>query len=180
MTIAAPDSPTREPVPLRLEGRAKIGSETVTRRAVPAEDMMQAFAYRHLVPSQQLLASVIGWKQFAPRMEIPGPLPIRIAPGGTAVVQVKGLGPVALKNLQFELNEPPKGITLTKSTPGPDGLSLALKADRETLKPGFADNLIIEGFTENVPNRPQGGPAAQNRRFSVGVLPAIPFEIVAN
>ena len=43
---------------LRLEGRAMIQGREVVRPVVPAEDMMQAFAYRHLVPAQELLVAV--------------------------------------------------------------------------------------------------------------------------
>lgn len=44
--------------PLRVEGRATVGGKQVVHQAVAAEDMMQAFAYRHLVPASELLASV--------------------------------------------------------------------------------------------------------------------------
>jgi hypothetical protein len=37
----------------------------VAHLAVPAEDMMQAFAYHHLVPSKTLLVSVAGRAQGA-------------------------------------------------------------------------------------------------------------------
>ena len=50
--------PPKEDVDLRLEGRATIGGQEVVRPVVPAEDMMQAFAYWHLVPSQELVAAV--------------------------------------------------------------------------------------------------------------------------
>lgn len=39
-----------KPVALNLEGVAEDGSKTISADAVPAEDMMQAFIYRHLVP----------------------------------------------------------------------------------------------------------------------------------
>lgn len=44
--------------PLRIVGRATIAGKQVTRQAVPAEDMMQAFAYRHLVQADELLVTV--------------------------------------------------------------------------------------------------------------------------
>ena len=44
----------REPLKLVLEGRATVEGNEVTRQAVPAEDMMQAFFYRHLVPESEL------------------------------------------------------------------------------------------------------------------------------
>ena len=58
VTLAAPTKRTDEPVALRLVGRARIGGADVTRSAVPADDMMQAFAYRHLVCAKEWLATV--------------------------------------------------------------------------------------------------------------------------
>jgi len=46
----------RKPVPLSIEGYAKIQDREVARVAVPTEDWMQAFLWRHLVPAQELLA----------------------------------------------------------------------------------------------------------------------------
>ena len=48
------------PVPLSLAGQAVIQRRTVTRLAVPADDMMQAFIYRHLVPAEDLQVAVTG------------------------------------------------------------------------------------------------------------------------
>ncbi len=58
VAIAVPDADTDRPVALRLEGVAEIEGKTVVVEAVPAEDMMQAFAYRHLVPVDSLLIDV--------------------------------------------------------------------------------------------------------------------------
>ncbi len=57
VTLTAPPTPSPAPLPLTLEGRARIQEQEVTRTAVPAEDMMQAFAYRHLVPAQEFLVT---------------------------------------------------------------------------------------------------------------------------
>lgn len=45
---------------LTLQGRASIAGREVAHPVVPAQDMMQAFAYRHLVPSQELQVVVSG------------------------------------------------------------------------------------------------------------------------
>jgi hypothetical protein len=61
---ASPAAP-KGPVSLRIEGRAKLAGNEIVREAVPAEDMMQAFAYRHLVPAQELEVAVMGRGKFA-------------------------------------------------------------------------------------------------------------------
>lgn len=45
---------TKEPVSLIIEGRATHGGQKIVREAVPAEDRMQAFLWRHLVPAKEL------------------------------------------------------------------------------------------------------------------------------
>jgi hypothetical protein len=49
---------TEQPVTLRIEGRAKIQDQDVAHEAVPAEDRMQAFLWRHLVPAQEAKVAV--------------------------------------------------------------------------------------------------------------------------
>jgi len=60
VTLKAPLRPLAQPFPLQLEGRASIHGQTIRHRAIPCEDSMQAFLYRHLVPRQQLLVAVLG------------------------------------------------------------------------------------------------------------------------
>ncbi len=45
---------TPEPVALTISGSAKIGDQEIAHEAVAAEDRMQAFLWRHLVPAQDL------------------------------------------------------------------------------------------------------------------------------
>jgi hypothetical protein len=177
MTLTAPRQPLEQPVVLRLEGRAPIGGETVSRPVVPSEDMMQAFAYRHLVPSQEHMVVVTNTKRGVPNVEVAGG-PVRIPLGGTAQVQIKTPKNPRLRDVQLELSEPPKGVTLQEVTVVPDGVALTLKADGDAVKAGFADNLIVEAFIEPA-GQQQGGKAPQQKqRVSLGVLPAIAFEIV--
>jgi hypothetical protein len=45
---------------LEVEGVALMGGEQVIRPVVPADDLMQAFLYRHLVPAQQFSVAILG------------------------------------------------------------------------------------------------------------------------
>lgn len=49
---------TPQPVSLLLVGTAKVGDREISREVVPAEDRMQAFLWRHLVPAQELTVLV--------------------------------------------------------------------------------------------------------------------------
>jgi hypothetical protein len=59
LTLRVPPGPIKEALSLCLEGRAEIQGREVVRPAVPADDMMQAFIYRHLVPAKDLKVAVI-------------------------------------------------------------------------------------------------------------------------
>jgi hypothetical protein len=54
LTLKTTLAATEEPLNLTVTGTANIGDGEVTREAVPAEDRMQAFLWRSLVPAQEL------------------------------------------------------------------------------------------------------------------------------
>lgn len=60
VSLRVPRRPLKKPVSLEIEGRAKIGGVERVRAAAPADDMMQAFIYRHLVCADELKVSVTG------------------------------------------------------------------------------------------------------------------------
>jgi hypothetical protein len=65
-------TPMDAPVPLAIVGTAQAGPQEIVREAVPAEDRMQAFLWRHLVPATDLQVLV-----FDPKSQ---PRPKRVAP----------------------------------------------------------------------------------------------------
>lgn len=71
---------------LQVEGVAKVGDREIVRTAVPAEDRMQAFLWRHLVPSEQFAAlvpdfstSILPKREAPPPLELPKPDPSKPA-----------------------------------------------------------------------------------------------------
>lgn len=178
LTLTAPSKRLDQPFVLRLEGRAKIGGQMVSRPAVPAEDMMQAFLYRHLAPSQELMVAVTGGGRFGRPVELASEGPVRIPVGGTTQVRLKTPRHPKTREIELELNDPPKGISLQNVATVPGELTFQLTADGDAVQVGFADNLIVEAFTEIVQATKDGKAAKQKRRVSLGVLPAIPIEVV--
>lgn len=182
LTLTLPREPTEEPVQLIVEGRAAIEGQTVVRRAVPAEDMMQAFAYKHLVPSDALWASVVrrGATRFA--STVLGTQPVRIPAGGTASVRVQ-MPPAyrAFEKIEFELSDPPEGVTLRALAIEPGGVQMGarfeLRADGAKVKVGSRGNLIIHVSGERIPG-PNQQATAVRRRVQIATLPAISYQIV--
>jgi len=178
MTLTAPAKAPEQPVALRLEGRANIGGHTVSHPAFGADDVMQAFLYRHLVPAQELLVSVQKARWGMPPVELLRRGPVRIPAGGSAQVRIRTQKRSNLREMRLELNGAPEGLTLHDVTIVPEGLAFQLKADKDAMQSGFADNLIVEALREFTPKQQEGKPATQKRRYSMGFLPAIPIEIV--
>jgi hypothetical protein len=72
---------TQDPVNLVIEGSAKDGNTEFTTEAVPAEDRMQAFLWRHLVPAKNYAAYI-----YDPTYELPPKHPVPYRPPHTNIV----------------------------------------------------------------------------------------------
>jgi hypothetical protein len=179
LTLQAPPVPTDEPIHLTVLGRAFVQGHPVEHLAIPAEDMMQAFAYRHLVPSQELAVMVSG--RFMNRMplRILTATPVKIPAGGTARVLISAPGSTFTNRVRLELSEPPEGIALGSVSSVSEGTQIELRSDAAKTRPGVKGNLIVniiprQALVAAKKNKKQGS----QPRAAVGTLPAIPFEVV--
>ena len=178
-TLTARTVRRNEPLKLEIEGRAMVGGQEIVRPGVPAEDMMQAFAYRHLVPSKQLLVAVGGfWTQRVSLRIAGGATPVIIPAGGAARVLLAAPGNAFTERFKLELNEPPEGVSLRKVSPTADGVELEFAADAKA-KSGLAGNLIVSILAERSTKAEKGKKQTNTGRLPMGVLPAIPFLVVA-
>ena len=58
LTLKTSLTAVEKPVNVTIVGTVKIGDREIVREAVPAEDRMQAFLWRHLLPADTLPALV--------------------------------------------------------------------------------------------------------------------------
>ncbi len=177
LTLSAPPIAVPAPLVLHLEARARAGDAEIVRRVVPAEDAMQAFAYRHLAPAQDLLLSVIGAGRLAPQVDLP-PGAVEIPSGGSATLHLGTRRNRVPDTIRFDLLGAPDGLTLGEVTMAVGVVNVTLNA-ADTLPPGTTDNVVLEVIYET-PARPAAGdqPARARQRTSIGYLPAIRFEVV--
>lgn len=167
------------PEKLTMTGSAIVGGKRIERPVVPAEDMMQAFFYRHLVPSQEMEVTVVGrsFQRAVPRLLDEGP--VRIPVGGTARVRLGIPGGVLGNRLQLELSEPPDGVAIKEIIPGFQTVEIVFQADAAKARPGSNGNLILAIVPGEAPATTKKGKAPNVRRVgSLGCLPAIPFQII--
>ena len=152
------------PFVIKLQGQAQVDGHLIVRHVVPSKDMMQAFLYRHLTPSKELVVAVMG-KQLSPRIRFAKDEKLQIPVGGTAEVQIDGVGPAFLRNIKLQLREPPDGISLVGVSRIKGRVMLHFMADPRKVHVGFEDNLIVDV-------------SRKNNQASIGVLPSIPIQIV--
>ena len=177
-TITAPLYPSDFPVPLVIEGRAVIDGKTVTRPAIPAEEMMQAFEPRHLVPTEKLVAAVMRATLRTPVMTLSDSNTLKIQSGGSARIQVRVPSRMRTETFIPEIKEPPAGISLGDTDMKEGLLTITIKAEGGEIETGFEDNLIVEIFTDSPVGPADEKGVRAKERVSRGFLPAIPFEIV--
>ncbi len=184
MTLTAPRTGVQDPITPRLVGLVEHGRETVELPVLPADDMMQAFLWRHIVPTRELVVLVYGRRnKWIPIVSLAEKKPVALSKGRRKKVRFDVDGSVQLKNLRFELVLAPKGLSVGEAKAVDDGFTLEIKAGRDAERTGNVDNLIVEVFLEQViqpkdqkkrkrPRRKQ-----QTRRSSRGYLPAIPYVV---
>ncbi|MGC8888240.1 MAG: hypothetical protein ACP5MG_13900 [Verrucomicrobiia bacterium] len=174
LTVSAPTSVN--PFNLQIEGRTIINGKTIVRPAIPSDDMMQAFAYHHLVPAKELL--VCTQNNFKrPPIKLLSQAPVKIKPSSS--VNIPFEGPFLMKEFtNLSLLEPPDGISIKEVKPSRYGFDLVLQCDAEKAKIGTVDNLIVEVLPKNFQKNTANKQPQRRIRAGLGTLPAIPIEIV--
>ncbi|CAA6692996.1 MULTISPECIES: hypothetical protein [unclassified Lentimonas] len=159
----------------KLQIEAVAGSEdrTVSRLAVPADNSMQAFLWRHLLPAQELYALSFSNYQrlvFAPDV-------VKVSMDFSAGQTVSVVLPVSrmpnkAKLIKFRLLQAPEGVTLSESGIEEDGIHLQFKCAETLAIVGSKGNLIVE-----VVDSRSNQKTKKTSNYSIGVLPAIPYQI---
>ena len=178
-TLKIPPLPQQAPLSLSVEGRATIEGREVVHPAVPADDMMQAFEYRHLVPSRELKVDVAGRSVQKPSVRVVGRTPVKIPAGGTIPLRVAIQPRFFIGKVQFKLSEPPDGITMKSFTPSRDGGDLELECDAAKIKPGQKGTLAVAAFPETTGASGKAKSSGASGGTPLATSAAIPFEIIS-
>ena len=182
-TVTFPPDYVDKPVNLTMTGHATAEGRVISHPVVPADDMVQAFAYHHLVPARQMLAVLTGtYRGGKPFLKAPTHEPVTLQAGAVSHIALASYGykDSSLANTEFVLSEPQEGITVESKTPTAEGISLAIRTDATKVKPGSRGNLVLEVVRITTPKFKQskGGKAPDKQRWSAGFLPAISYKVV--
>lgn len=174
LTLWVPPMQDEEPFNLTFGGRATIAGKPVAHLAVPAEDMEQAFAYRHLVPARQLKVQVSA-RGAAGR--VVSRTPLQVPWNGRGKVRVSLPNVRGLANVRAELPGAPNGITVASASASGEEVEVVIACDGEKVKPGTAGNLILNLYGDRDVKAAKNNSKKAQQRSYLGSLPAIPFEI---
>jgi hypothetical protein len=170
-TITVPWKAEEGGVELSLQGRARIGRTFVTKQAVPAEDRMQAFLWRHLVPVEQLVLSVVDGPRITMQADLPESGKLELVPGEETSVVLRLPRRRPIKRMpRCVLYEPPEGLDIVATSRRNKNTEVVvtLKADPEKLKPGTEGNLVIQILSPN-----------KKVQTALGAVPAIRYGVIS-
>lgn len=159
---------------LELEGSAEIGGETVKRLAEPADDVMQAFLWRHLRPAEVCLVALQPGRGAGRETIRLAEERLRVTAGGVTRGHLTIPSNPALKRLELVASDPPAGLSLKEVHFDDTGLAFELHAGPDA--PPSSGNVILHAFLDT---EGRGRQAGKKVRVAAGVMPAIPYEIVA-
>ncbi len=178
-TLTTPPESDPNPIPLRFEAFVEKDGRTIRRSVAPVEDMEQAFLYHHWVPADDLWVTIPS-KRSPVGVQLTKPEPIQLKPGTSVdVVLETPKGRSYPENLMFKLAEAMPGVSVRKKSHGDNLLTLTFSAAPDVFqkiaekeewkepKSSLGGNFIIEMEAEN----------QQKQRYSMGLIPAIPFRI---
>jgi len=180
-TITAPRTIAGKVVSPEITGMAIINGRPVSRLAVPVDETMQAFLYRHLVAAQELVLAPV--EEPAPlsfEVKVPKSGMIELPLGQEVKVSLSGRFKKGMNGAKLKLDNPPEGISMVKSWMGRNkgkrdkksniekGMArgqITLKAE-EPLKPGFKTSLVVVAEVR------------KGRETTPYPAPAIPIKVV--
>jgi len=168
-TITAPaDAPLGLLAPA-VTGTATVDGHEVVRTASPAELVMQAFSYKHRVPTQEFAMAVAESEFFTLAAALPPDQAVEVPQGGDAQVTVKiARGKRGEGSIRVYADQPPRGITVKSATvpADKDEVAVTLTASK-TAVVGSTQTLVLAGML-------RVGKDGVTR-----VTPAVPVKVVA-
>ena len=146
IAVAAKPGAEEQIMALEIEGTAECGSRITHRRAVPAEDMMQAFIYRHWVAAKQFLVRVSEPEPVTITLNVPKDGVFRARPGTDITISASARwnNRNAQKNVRLALAQPPEWLTLKNGNIGGQGGNMVL-AVSPNAEPGDKATVLLNG-----------------------------------
>ncbi len=177
-TLFAADLEPESMIGVEIEGTATVSNRTIIRKALPAEDQMQAFLYRHLVPAQELIIRIAEPMPVSVSLELPDSGIFDAIPGEKITIIPKILRLKGIKgNVKLSLSNAPEWLSLKTKYIGWKKSEIILAIAEKAPVDSFETIAINGSFTiTKKKDDPTYNPLMkwQNRtqyNFNVGVIP---------
>ena len=182
LTLSVPKEALQGRIELNMEGkprRRRGRTGPLTKPAIPAENMMQAFIWHHLVPVDAWNLSIHGRPAPQPPFEIANVSDrIKLIPGRDFKLLIRPLvKTIEPRELHVELVDPPAGLSAEFVADRSGRAAIQLRADSEKVERGWRGNVLLRAYQEKTPKATEDNPTPQPRRTDYGLLPAISIEI---
>ena len=113
MTLTAPENAGLGAIDLKIKGRSETKNSTIERNAEPVEEQMQAFHYKHLLPTRDFLATVVPPLPFSISHSIPNDSVLKLVKDSAITFNVKVKRSADFKlPIQLTLDGPKNGLKM--------------------------------------------------------------------
>jgi hypothetical protein len=147
LTITAPpDAPLTAFAPV-IVGTGALNGQPFSRTAFGAEDVMQAFSYRHVVPTKEFVVAVVDTSLFSLSTDAPPKDGLQVKQGAEAKVLVKAARKDEAKfPITLAVVDAPAGITVkTDPVPADKNEAAITITVPKTAPAGWKVNVILNG-----------------------------------
>lgn len=166
MTLSLPPGTTNGFHTIKLAAVATVAGKTVEREVVPADEVMQAFIYMHLLPASENILYIPKKVWALPFRNLPNEITIK--PGESKELVFNCPNHKSRDaDMALELMSPPPGVSVTGGKLEGGQYAFTLRADSKAKN--WKGNLVFHVFSEN---RNKKG-----SRWLAGCLPAIPAKV---
>ena len=182
ITMTVPAAGQAAPSVLAFVARYPGPDGLVERPCTPADNVMQAFLWRHLLPAQEVAACVLTQRAPLPAIRLAEKHPVRIGRGGVGKARFEVTGRFDATAYAYQLVDAPRGVSIQGVKKAGRDFVVEIRAERDVPKDERIDHLLIEVFTK------PGTPADTRRRrpkrrraaavgSSLGYLPVVPYRV---
>lgn len=148
VTLKIPPKIPTGTYPFVLEGLATNSTQELRHVAVPADDLMQAFIYHHLVTAKEQLLAVNDPPRRISPLKLSVTPPVKLQIGATTSLRFNTPNVLEANLIMAELTTPPQGISIANITREEADVIVTIKVDGLKNPIGSKGNLVINSYSE--------------------------------
>ncbi len=174
--LKSPEKSKNNLVELKFEGSSVSNGKTITSTAIPADDVMQAFLFRHLLPRKSTMVSLLQ-NTHSPNVKLLTKTPVLLSSNSTVKIEIKVPKGIKEKDFILEFDNPPKGFSIKNIKLNNGIVSFDLITDKDMKSNKKIGNLILTGFRKQIPINRKTRKKGKEKIVSLGVYIPISYKL---